>query len=296
MTLLLQEIANGLSLGFAYALIALGFSLVFGTLKILNFAHGDVLMLSAFVGSLVLAATGENIFLASAAGILFAGLVSILIYVLLVRPVADRSFISPFVTTLGASLLFVALARQEFGSESRAYAPSLHVQFITLGGARFTTTQLTIAAVAVVTMALLGLLLYRTRIGLLIRASAENAEIARTSGVDTRVIFAAAMGLAGLLAGVAATLLGLSFGIVSAYTGSLYGLKGMVVMIIGGIGSLRGAVIAGVGIGLGEVLTATYVSSNWRDAIAFGLLILILIIRPTGLMGRRIAFVIGPSA
>lgn len=291
MTLLFQQVANGLSLGFSYALIALGFSIVFGTLKILNFAHGDVLMLSAFVGYLVLVATGQNLILAAAAAIVFAALVSMLIYALLVRPVADRSFISPFVTTLGASLLFVAFARQIFGSETRGFAPTLKSEVITVGAARLTTTQLSIGAVAIATMLLLGAVLYSTRIGLLIRASAQSPELARMSGVDTRLVAAAAMGVAGALAGVAAILLGLAFGAISAYSGSLYGLKGMVVMIIGGIGSLRGAVIAGVAIGLGEVLTSAYISANWRDAIAFGILTLVLIIKPTGLFGRRIAFV-----
>jgi branched-chain amino acid transport system permease protein len=292
MTQFLQQLVNGLSIGFAYALIALGFSLVFGTLKILNFAHSDILMASAFIGWWARTEVGMNLFLALLLAMLFGAALTIVIDRLFIRPVVSQSFIAPFVSTLGVSMILVAVAKQLWGTDPHTFPASFPIGTVELGDVKITGIQIVVGITSVLVMIGLGLLVHRTGIGLQIRAAAENAEIARASGVNTSLVAAATMGLAGVLAAIAGVFLAISFGVVSPFVGASYGLKGMVAMIIGGIGSLKGAVIAGVAIGVGEVMAVAYISSTWRDAIAFGLLIAVLLVKPNGLFGSGERFVV----
>jgi branched-subunit amino acid ABC-type transport system permease component len=289
-----QQLVNGLSIGFAYALIALGFTLVFGTLKVLNFAHSNVLMMSAFVGWWVRTELGLNLALALLAAIAFGAALTVVIDRALIRPVVHQSFIAPFITTLGASLLLVATAKKIWGTDPHTFPAAFPIGTLHVGEVAITGIQLVVGVTSILVMIGLGALVYRTGIGLQIRASAQNPDMARASGVNTAVVATATMGLAGVLAAIAGVFLAVSFGVVSPFVGDSYGLKGQVAMIIGGIGSLKGAVIAGIAIGVGEVMTVGYVSSTWRDGIAFGLLIVVLLLKPHGLFGSKERYV--PSA
>jgi branched-chain amino acid transport system permease protein len=285
MTRFLQQLVNGLSLGFSYALIALGFSLVFGTLKVLNFAHANILMMSAFVGWWVRVELGWNLALALVVAVAFGAVLTMSVDRVLIRPVVAQSFIAPFVSTLGISLILVAIAKQLWGTDPRTFPADFPIENVTIGDVTFTGIQIVVGLTSIVVMAGLAFLIKRTGIGLQIRATAESLDIARASGVNTALVAGLTMGLAGVLAAIAGVFLAISFGVVSPFMGSGYGLKGMLAMIIGGIGSLKGSVIAGLAIGVGEVMVVSYVSSTWRDAIAFGLLIVVLLVRPNGLFG-----------
>lgn len=291
MTQFLQQLVNGLSIGFSYALIALGFSLVFGTLKVLNFAHANILMFSAFIGWWARTELGLPLIIAMLIALAFGAVLTFGIDRLFIRPVVGDSFIAPFVSTLGVSLILVAIAKQLWGTDPRTFPANFPVGDISVGDVKITGIQLVVGGTSIAVMAGLGLLIQRTGLGLQIRASAQDAEIAQSSGVNTALVAAATMGLAGALAAIAGVFLAVSFGVVSPFVGEGYGLKGMVAMIIGGIGSLKGAVIAGVAIGVGEVMAVAYVSSTWRDAIAFGLLIAVLLVKPNGLFGTGERFV-----
>lgn len=291
MTQFLQQLVNGLSIGFAYALIALGFTLVFGTLKVLNFAHQNVLMMSAFVGWWAKTDLHQNLALALLAAVMFGAVLTIGIDRAFIRPVLRQSFIAPFITTLGASLILVGIAKQIWGTDPHTFPAAFPIGTMHVGDVAITGIQLVVGATSVLVMVGLGALIYRTGIGLQIRAAAQNPDMARASGVNTTMVAAATMGLAGVLAAVAGVFLAISFGVVSPFVGDTYGLKGVVAMIIGGIGSLKGAVVAGIAIGVGEVMTVGYVSSTWRDAIAFGLLIVVLLVRPHGLFGTEERYV-----
>jgi branched-chain amino acid transport system permease protein len=286
MTLFLQQLINGLGIGFAYALVALGYSLVFGTLKVLNFAHGELLMVSAFI-ALYIANSHAAFVVILLVGIAAGAAVAVVLERTLIRPVASRSFVAPFATTLGGSMLMVAIAKDVWGTDPKLFPPGVTTRVFVIGSVTITSIQIIIMGVALVGMVVLATLLYRTRLGLDIRATAENAEVAATLGTNTGALASGTLGLAGVLAGTAGVLLCVSFGVLSPFIGGLYGLKGMIAMIVGGLGSLRGAVIAGVAIGIGEVMTVAYISSTWRDAIAFGLLLAVLLVRHAGLFGNR---------
>lgn len=287
MTLLLQQLVNGVSLGFAYALIAVGFSLVFGTIKILNFAHAELVMIAGFAAWVAGTQFGGSFPVILLAAILAGAVLAVVLERGLIRPVAGKSFVAPFITTLGASLILVAVAKQVWGTNPRRFPTGFPTRQFELVGVRISSVQIVIAITALCSMAALAWFVNRTRWGLMIRATAQNPEVAEATGVNTSMLSMITMAVSGVLAGVGGVLLGVAFGVVSPFVGALYGLKGLVAMIIGGIGSLRGAVVAGVLIGVGEVLTVAYVSSTWRDAIAFGLLIAVLLWRPAGLFGRR---------
>lgn len=285
MTRFFQQLVNGSSLGFSYALIALGFSLVFGTLKVLNFAHSNILMMCAFVGWWARVELGWNLALAIMLAVAFGAVLTMSVDRVLIRPVVGQSFIAPFVSTLGISLILVAIAKQLFGTDPNTFPADFPIENMTIGDVTFTGIQIVVGLTSVFVMAGLALLIKRTGVGLQIRATAESLDIARASGVNTALVAGLTMGLAGVLAAIAGVFLAISFGVVSPFMGGGYGLKGMLAMIIGGIGSLKGSVIAGVAIGVGEVMVVSYVSSTWRDAIAFGLLIAVLLVRPNGLFG-----------
>ncbi|MEY2453694.1 MAG: branched-chain amino acid transport system permease protein [Acidimicrobiaceae bacterium] len=287
MDLFLQHLADGLSLGFAYALIGLGFSLVFGTLKFLNFAHSGLLMLSAFVGWAIADEGHGNFFLVLAVSMCVGAVLATVLERALIRPVVGRSFTAPFITTLGASLIMLAVAKSVWNTEPKAFSVPFAEGSLDIGPVRVTAIQWLINGVTVVVMLLLAYLIQRTRLGLMVRAAAENTDMAKAMGVNTGRIASLTMAISGALAGISGTLLAASLGAVSVFAGDIYGLKGMVAMIVGGIGSLRGAVIAGVAIGLGEVMVSAYISSTWRDFFAFGLLIAVLLWRPAGLFGSR---------
>jgi branched-subunit amino acid ABC-type transport system permease component len=282
-----QQLVNGLSLGFSYALIAIGFTLIFGTLRVLNFAYPHIMMLAAFVTWQLNAALGWNLFLALFVAVLVSIGITLLINRTLIQTTIQRSFVAPFLATLGASLILTAAVKKIWGTDSRTQPAAFGLPDFTVGSVKITGINIAIGLSSVVIVAVLALLIYRTPIGLQVRASAESIELANLAGVNGRTVAATAMSVSGVLAAIAGVFLAISFGVVSPFMADQYGLKGMVAMILGGLGSLKGAVIAGVSLGIVEVMAAGYLASTWRDAVAFGALVLVLLIRPYGLFGKK---------
>jgi len=283
-----QQVLNGIFLGSIYALFAVGYTLVFGVLDILNLAHAAVFTLSAFI-ALALVDAGLSLWLALPAAVAAAGVIGIVLERIAFRPLRGRadSNISGLISSLAMATVFEAIALQIFGPDISRFPPDTFPdRVIRIGGATASLLQLCIVGISVVLMAVLTLLLARTRLGRQIRAVAESPRAARILGVDVNRAIAVAFFLSSALGGAAGVLFGLAFNSISPDVGRSVELKGLAVIILGGMGSVPGAVVAGFLLGLIEVFTVANLGSSFRDAVSFAVLFLVLVARPRGLFGQ----------
>ena len=283
-----QQVINGLFLGSIYSLFALGYTLVFGVLDILNLAHAAVFMLSCFVALALVASLHLHILIALPLAVVFAGLLGVLLERVAFRPLRGRSDsnTSGLISSLAMATVFEAAALQIWGPNvSRFPIGTLPDRQIQILGGVVSQLQLGIIAVAVVLFLALTWLVQRTRLGREVRAVAESPRAARILGVDVDRAIAASFAISSALGGAAGVLFGLAFNSIAPDMGRSVELKGLAVIILGGMGSMPGAVIAGFALGLIEVFVVAYLGSSWRDAVSFTALFLILVLRPRGLLG-----------
>src|SRR5438105_951293 len=283
-----QQAINGVFLGSIYALFAVGYALVFGVLDILNLAHQAVFMLAAFL-ALALVDAHLHIALALPLAILATGTLGIGLERIAFRPLRGRadSNISGLISSLAAATIFESIALQFWGPDvSRFPFGTFPDKPLRVGGAVVSALQLTIVAVSVALMLVLTFLLQRTRLGRQIRAVAENPRASRILGVDVDRVITWSFFLSSALGGAAGVLFGLAFNSISPDMGRSVELKGLAVIILGGMGSIAGAVIAGFALGIVEVFTVSQIGSSWRDAVSFGVLFFVLLVRPRGLLGQ----------
>src|SRR5438477_6317001 len=288
----MQQAINGIFLGSIYALFAVGYTLVFGVLDILNLAHQAVFMLCAFTALAFVSGLRLHIALALPLAAIVGGLLGILLERLAFRPLRGRadSNISGLISSLAMGTVFEAIALQLFGPDiSRFPMGTFPDRMIQVGGASASLLQLCIVAISVLLMALLTFLLDRTRLGRQLRAVAESPRAARILGVNVDRTIAMAFFLSSALGGAAGVLFGLAFNSISPDVGRGVELKGLAVIILGGMGSIPGAVIAGFALGVIEVFTVAQLGSSFRDVVSFAVLFLVLIARPRGLLGRAAA-------
>ncbi len=282
-----QQLVNGLLLGVTYALVALGFTLIVGVLGLLNLALGETFMVSAFAGLLLMTVVGLPFPVAFAGAMLVGATVSAAVYVVSFRAVRKEYFAAPILSTVGVGIMLTATVARVLGSEHRAMPEAVPNLSYQLGSVRIFLPHVVVLAVAVVLTAGLYLLVNRTKLGMAIRAVAESPPTAALLGVPVeRVIFVTFL-LAGALAGASGVLTGLVFRTVSPFIGFDATLKGLSIMVIGGLGNVAGAIVAALLIGFVEVLSVAYLSATMRDAIIFGLLIVVLLFRPQGLLGTH---------
>jgi branched-chain amino acid transport system permease protein len=287
-----QQLVNGIFVGSIYALFAVGYTLVFGVLDILNLAHQAVFMLAAFAALVLVGEAHLSLWLAMPLAAIFGGLLGLLLERVAFRPLRGRadSNISGLISSLAMATVFEAIALQLFGPDiSRFPSGSFPDRTIRIGGASASLLQLCIVAVSVVLMGALTLLLAKTRLGRQIRAVAENPGAARVLGVNVDRVIAAAFFISSALGGAAGVLFGLAFNSISADVGRSVELKGLAVIILGGMGSIAGAVVAGFALGLVEVLVVANLGSSYRDAVSFAVLFVVLLLRPRGLLGQAAA-------
>ena len=284
-----QQLANGLVLGSTYALFALGFTLMFGVLKVLNLTYGFYFTAGALAALAACRDLGLSLWLAMPLGMLVAGGLAVVIDTALLTPLrrARAPELASLMVTLGAVLLLYSLLSMGLGTEIRRFPfGALPAGAIEVGGVRLGTAQLLILATTALLVAGLSLLLARTRLGLALRAVAENETAAHLMGIDVpRTVMLASL-LSGLLAGAAGVLIGLSQNAIQPYMGESMMLRGFAVIIIGGLGDVRGAVMAGLLLGVAEVMAAGYGDSALKDGVAFALMVLVLWLKPDGLLGR----------
>jgi branched-chain amino acid transport system permease protein len=293
-----QQIINGLSLGSIYALIALGYTMVYGILKLINFAHGEVFMVGAYTGYYAAGALGIGSFEASqrsfplylAALVLLtamaaAALLGVTIEFLAYRPVRAAPRLTPLITAIGVSLFLQNAGMLLFSPNPRRYPAILSERRFALFGLIVTNIKLTIFAVALALMLGLHWFVQKTWTGRAMRALSFNIDAAKLMGVDTNRVIRSTFAVGSALAAAGGILFGLDQITINPLMGVLTGLKAFVAAVLGGIGSIPGAVIGGLLIGLAEQLTAGYLSPAYRDAITFVILILILLLKPEGLLG-----------
>ena len=283
-----QQIINGLFLGSIYALFALGYTLVFGVLDILNLAHAAVFMLASFVALSLVGTFGQHILVALPLAVLFAGVLGLVLERVAFRPLRGRadSNVSGLISSLAMAAVFEALAMEIWGPNvSRFPFGTIPDKLVPLLGGVVSRLQLTIIAVAVALFLLLYWLVQRTRLGREVRAVAESPRAAQILGVDVNRVIAASFFISSAFGGAAGVLFGLAFNSVSPDMGRSVELKGLAVIIVGGMGSMAGAVIAGFALGLTEVFVVAHLGGSFRDVVSFAGLFLILVLRPRGLLG-----------
>ena len=284
-----QQLFNGIFLGSVYALFALGYTLVFGVLDVLNLAHAAVFTIGAFLGLVAIGQLGLPIWLGLIVAFVGGGLVGILLDRVAFAPLRRRpdTRFAGLISSLAMATLFIALVQGLFGAGSYVFPADLYEGgAMQVAGVRFQVIQLVVILVSLGLMAWLSWLVQRTRFGRSLRAVAENPRAAALLGINVEWVNAMTFFLSSALGAVAGVLFALALDTVASDLGGAIELKGLAVIIVGGMGSLVGAALGGFVLGLAEVLAIVTIGSTWRDAIAFGLLFLILIVRPQGLLGR----------
>jgi branched-chain amino acid transport system permease protein len=288
-----QHVIDGISVGAIYALIALGYTMVYGVLKLINFAHGDVFMVGAMVGLYVSKWTGERqhptvhgALLVALAAMLACGCLGLIIERLAYRPLRNSPRLNSLITAIGVSFFLEYAGQRVFGPSPQSFRvlpanPGLHAGPVSVGYVDVVTV-----IVSVVLMIVLQRIVYHSKIGTAMRAVSYNANVAALMGVNIDLVISFTFGLGSVLAAVAGILYASKYPTVQPLMGLMPGLKAFVAAVLGGIGSVPGAMLGGLVLGLAEQLVAGYVSSTWKDAVAFGILILVLLVRPTGLLGR----------
>ncbi len=300
----IQQLINGLSLGAIYALIALGYTMVFGVLRFINFAHGDIFMLGAFsgfyVGPRVLSFFGNKPSYGGAIIVLFIAMLScaalgIIIEKLCYKPLRERPKITVLITAIGVSLFLESFGQYIFGANPQAFptliedvAIDLPPSWGSLTALTVTTGQVIVLGTTLVLMLVLTLIVLKTKIGMAMRALAFNPTACSLMGVNNNLVISFTFGLGSALAGAAGILTSIQQPSIDPLMGMLPGLKAFVAAVLGGIGNLGGAVLGGIILGIVETLVVGYVSPTYRDAVAFAVLILILLLRPAGLLGKNV--------
>ncbi|MDF2500381.1 MAG: livH 5 [Anaerosporomusa subterranea] len=283
-----QQVVNGLTLGSAYSLIAIGYTLIFGVLNIVNMAHGEIFMLGAFAGLMLVTIGKVNIFAAMLGAMITGACLGYLLERIALRPLRKRavSHMAPLISTIGVSIFLESLALKLFGPQAQSFPPIYGGSLIDTGFIRISMVQVIILIVSFGMMASLRFWLAKTKVGKSIRATAENIETAGLLGVDTKKVITMTVMLASGLGAVAGVLIGLAFNAVEPTMGIPMGFKGLAVLILGGLGNITGAMFGGLILGLAEVFSVAYGASSYREAVAFGLIIVLLFVRPQGLFGE----------
>ena len=292
MDTVLQQLINGLSLGAIYALIALGYTMVYGVLRLINFAHGDVYMLGAFAGYFLANALDLDASpsIVGAITVTFGAMaicavIGMLIERLAYRPVRHHSRLTSLITAIGVSLLLEYGGQVVFGANPRFFPQMIRAEVYSVGGVQITNQNLLIIVVAIVMMFGLEFIVHRTRIGKAMRATSFNLSVAKLMGINTDFVIAFTFALGSALAAVGGVMVALAIPRIDPLMGLMTGLKAFVAAVLGGIGNIPGAMIGGVLIGLLETWLGATAYSTYRDAAAFAVLILILLFRPAGLLG-----------
>ncbi|MES2901422.1 MAG: branched-chain amino acid ABC transporter permease [Pseudomonadota bacterium] len=302
----IQQIINGLVLGSMYALVALGYTMVYGVLNLINFAHGDVLMIGAMVGLSILNVLSSMfpemsgalmLAIAILGAIPVCMIVNVIIERVAYRRLRNAPRLAPLITAIGVSTLLTTFAMMIWGRSPLPFPQLLSTDPVAIGGAVISHTQILLLALAALSMGALVLLVEKTKMGRAMRATAENPRVAGLMGVDSNSVIVATFAIGAALAAVAGVMWGANYSSIGFAMGFLPGLKAFSAAVLGGIGNIYGAMIGGIVLGLIEALGAGYIGdltggflgSHYQDIFAFVVLIIVLTIRPSGIMGERVA-------
>ncbi|MCD8238103.1 MAG: branched-chain amino acid ABC transporter permease [Clostridiales bacterium] len=287
---LISYLINGLSLGAVYAIIALGYTMVYGIAKMLNFAHGDVIMVGAYVVFTAVSGMGMNPYLGILIGVIACTVTGVLIETIAYRPLLEVSKLAVLITAIGVSYFLQNVALLIFGADTKSFTSVVTFKGLSLAEGRLTVRGETIVTIAacILIVVVLSLFIKFTKPGKAMLAVSEDAGAAQLMGINTNGTIALTFAIGSALAAIAGVLLCSSYPALTPYTGSMPGIKAFVAAVFGGIGSIPGAFIGGLLLGIIEILGKAYISSQMADAIVFGVLIVVLLVKPTGLLGKEI--------
>ena len=286
MTHFIQTLISGLSLGSIYALIALGYTMVYGIAKMLNFAHGDIIMIGAYAGIIAVGQMNLPPLAAVLLSILICALLGVLIEFLAYKPLRQAPPLSVLITAIGVSYFLQNLALILFGSQQKAYPTLAEMSHYTIGGVTVDGISILTLLVTAVIMVVLTFFINKTRLGKAMRAVSEDKAAASLMGISVNGPSTLTFAIGSALAAVASICYGMSYVYIKPTTGAMPGIKAFTAAVFGGIGSVPGAMLGGILLGVIEQLSKTYISTLWSDAIVFGVLVLVLVVKPTGLLGK----------
>jgi len=284
----LQQVINGLAQGSIYALIGIGFALIFGVLGLVHFAHGEVYMIGAFLGFMMVSVFQLDVFSSLLIAMLGAALLGVMVEAIAFRPLRKAPDVAPMVCTLGLSVVLQNGAALIWGTDTKSIPDTIPNHVIPFLGAQISFQQVFIFTVAIILMLGLQYILHRSKIGRAIRATAQNKDAAALMGVNIDTVIASTFAVGSALGGAAGVLVGVYYNAFYPMMGFMAGLKAFTATVLGGLTSVPGAVLGGLILGVAENLGAAYISSGYRDIFAFAILILVLLIKPSGLFGRGI--------
>ena len=289
MELLIQQLVNGLAVGSIYALIALGYTMVYGTIKLINFAHGDVYMMGAFIGYFAVMVLKMNVFLALLAAMVACAILGVVIERVAYKPLRKSTRVAALITAIGVSYLLENAMSYFFGAESRPFPSDFGTETFTLfGDVSVNGKQILIFGITVLLMVLLQFIVRYTKMGKAMRAVAVDEQAAQLMGIDVDGVISFTFALGSALAGIAGVLVGVYYNTISTTMGITVGLKAFVAAVLGGIGSIPGAMVGGYLIGLLETMVSFFGYSPYRDGVVYFLLFIILIVLPAGLFGKNV--------
>lgn len=285
----LQQMINGLSLGSIYALIALGYTMVYGIIKLINFAHGDIYMLGAFTAFYATTFFHLNFFVALIIAMLLCGVLGVVIERIAYKPLRHATRITALITAMGVSYVLEYTMQYFAGSDVKTFPTDLlENTAFSLGGIRITMMQIYIFVITIILMVLLTYIVNKTKMGRAMRAVSVDEDAAKLMGINVDTTISFTFFLGSCLAGVAGVLVGVYYNSINPLMGMTPGLKAFIAAVFGGIGNIPGAMIGGLFIGIAETLVTAYGSSLYKDAIVYVILILVLILKPDGLLGKNV--------
>jgi branched-chain amino acid transport system permease protein len=288
---LAQQVINGLQLGFVYALIALGYTMVYGIIRLINFAHGDVFMVGAFVGFFAISVLQLSLIPALLLAVLVCMILGVTIERLAYRPLRMKNAprIAALITAIGVSIFleYFTSLKFVFGPNIRTFPRPFELESWTVLGLNITNVQVIVFAVAILMLVLLQFVVYRTKMGMAMRGVSYDFDTSRLMGVNVDRVVSFTFALGSALAATGGILFAIAYPQVHPFMGIMPGLKAFVAAVLGGIGIIPGALLGALIMGQAEVMTAAFISTTWKDAVAFGILIVVLMVKPTGLLGKR---------
>jgi branched-chain amino acid transport system permease protein len=283
----LQQLINGLALGSVYALLALGYTMVYGIIQLINFAHGEIYMIGAFAGFYSASTLKLPLLPTLLVAMVASALAGIIIEKVAYKPLRNSPRIALLITAIGVSLFLQNAMRLLVGSNPKPFPDLINAGSINIGSIQIEVKTILMFVVSALLVILLQFIVYKTKVGKAMRASSQDMEAASLMGINVDNTISLTFAIGSALAGIAGVLVAISYPSITPYMGAMPGLKAFVAAVLGGIGSIPGALVGGIAIGLLETFSKAYISTNFSDAIVFAILIIILLIKPSGLLGKK---------
>ena len=283
----IQQLINGLALGSVYALLALGYTMVYGIIQLINFAHGEIYMIGAFAGFYSATTLKLPLIPTLLVAMAVSSLAGIIIEKIAYKPLRNSPRITLLITAIGVSLLLQNSMRILVGSDPKPFPDLINAGALNIGAVQIQWKTILMFLVSALLVIVLQFIVYKTKLGKAMRAASQDIEAASLMGINVNNTISFTFALGSALAGIAGVLVAISYPSITPYIGVMPGLKSFVAAVLGGIGSIPGALVGGLLIGILETLSKAYISTSFSDAIVFGILILILLIKPSGLLGKK---------